>query len=226
MAVVLVLTLTGACSLINRSDVPNPASYRHDLPVEYYLYLPDAYNEEQAWPVFVGIHGFGGSGRDCWNQWQPYADSVGFVLVCPSLADDSGGWFQTTGEQQVTAVLQQVYRGFSIRNRAFIAGFSAGAQFAQGYAFNVPSYVSGAAILSAGNYYPPTRASSYIPFLVIIGENDDPLAVAAARDFTTLLKSEGYYQEFELIPGMGHALPADVRDLTIDFFKRVERLES
>lgn len=45
----------------------NPADYRHTGAVEYYLYSPKTYTADREWRLFVGIHGSGGTGLDCWN---------------------------------------------------------------------------------------------------------------------------------------------------------------
>ena len=86
LPVILVLLLLGACSVVPTPETLDPSAYRHSTPSEYYLYTPAGYSSSQKWPVFVGIHQEGGSGLDCWNTWQPFADKAGFVLVCPSLA--------------------------------------------------------------------------------------------------------------------------------------------
>jgi poly(3-hydroxybutyrate) depolymerase len=223
IAVLITLTsVTSACSGIFGSNPPDPSPYRHDQPYEYYLYLPSQYSEDLAWPVFVGIHGYGGSGRDCWSMWQPYADKEGFLLVCPTLADVSGGWYQSAGEDKLAEILQQVYRDHSIRSHVFIAGFSAGAQFAQGFTFNIPSYVSGVAVLSAGNYYPINTQARPIPFLIVIGDKDDTAAVQGAQSFAQLLQNNGFMVDFHLLPGVDHTVSNEVKQLTIEFFRKIE----
>ena len=49
--------------LVKNSAPEDPQQYKHIQPVEYYLYIPKAYSAEQEWPLFVGIHGAGGSAR-------------------------------------------------------------------------------------------------------------------------------------------------------------------
>jgi predicted esterase len=209
--------LIASCSGVGASD---PAPYRHENPVEYFLYVPDGYAPDRNWPLFVGIHGFGGSGKDCWSIWQPYADTEGFLLLCPSIADQSGGWYQSAGEAIVVDLLRRVDQGYSIRPRVFLAGFSAGAQFVQGFAFNNYNAVGGAAVLSSGNYYPGHRGASNIPFLVIIGDRDNKASVQGAKDFNSILRQNGNPVEFHILKGVGHSITKDHKELTIDFFRR------
>jgi predicted esterase len=154
-------------------------------------------------------------------MWQAYADEEGFVLVCPTLSDEQGGWFQNQGENALVHILNGIYSEYSIENKIFLAGFSAGAQFVQGFAFDIPSYVSGVSSISSGNYYPPTRQSRNIPFLVIIGDRDDTVRIEGAEAFASALESNGYSVEYHLLPGVGHGVSQEAKDLTIDFFRRV-----
>lgn len=213
----LLIVLLSACSLLGAAD---PAPYRHESPIEYFFYVPEEYTPDHNWPLFVGIHGFGGSGTDCWNMWQPYAEEEGFILLCPSIADASGGWYQNAKEAIVMDLLRMVDHGYSLRPRVFFVGFSAGAQFVQGFAFNNYNAVGGVAVLSSGNYYPANYNAANIPFLVVIGDRDDQIAVEGARAFSSMLRQYGNPVEFHILEGVGHSVTKDHKELTIDFFRR------
>ncbi len=200
----------------------NPADYRHEVPVEYYLYVPTGYDKAQAWPLFVGIHGTGGSGRDCWNLWQQYAEREGYILLCPTLSDSSGGWYQKDGEAKVIAAINQVVLNYHLKPRIFLTGFSAGAQFVQGFTFDNPQSVAGVAVLSSGNYYVPSTVASGIPFLVVIGDQDDAGAVSGSRQFANSVAKIGASVDYEVLPGVGHQVVDKTRELVIDFFEEVE----
>jgi phospholipase/carboxylesterase len=221
MAFFIYLLFATACSSLLGSSSIDPTNYRHQDQVEYFLYLPEGYSPERDWPVFVGVHGFGGSGRDCWSLWQSYADEEGFILICPSLSDEQGGWYQQYGENVLAHILNTIYKQYSIENKVFLAGFSAGAQFVQGFAFDIPSYVSGVSSISSGNYYPPTGQSRNIPFLVIIGDRDDSVRIEGAKSFVSTLERSGYSVEYHLLQGVGHSVSREAIDLTIDFFRKV-----
>jgi poly(3-hydroxybutyrate) depolymerase len=218
--IILLLFIGLSASACGLNGAVDPSAHRFENPVEYFLYVPEGYSPDRRWPLFVGIHGAGGSGTDCWSMWQPYAESEGFVLLCPSIADESGGWYQNTGEAIVADLLNRTYAEYSIKTRVFLAGFSAGAQFVQGFAFKYPSNVGGVAVLSSGNYYAPNAAASSIPFLVVIGDEDDATSIANADAFASLLQQHGYPVEFHILEGVGHSVTKDHKDLTIDLFRR------
>jgi len=210
-----------SCSRPAYSLSPNPTPYVYNSPTEYYLYLPSHYVPDRDWPLFVGIHGFSGDGSECLRMWQSYAEQEGFILVCPSLGDKSGGWYVDQGEANLHGILRQVQKDCRVQKRFFLAGFSAGAEFAQAWIFDNPRTVTAAAVLSAGNYYEPVLAAQDIPFLVVIGDQDDPLSLENARMFTDRLKQDQFWAELVILPGVGHKVTQKALELTISFFQQV-----
>ena len=206
--------------LVKNSAPEDPQQYKHVQPVEYYLYAPKAYSAEQEWPLFVGIHGAGGSGLDCWNLWQSYADKEGFILLCPSIPGDSSGFYQDVGENTVWSAVGEVKKGYRVRSRIFFTGFSAGAYFIQGFTYHYPQYVNGLSILSAGLYLNPNMFAELIPMLVVIGDSDNATAVQTSQMFVRDLKQFGFDVDYELMPGVGHAVTKDGVNLTIDLFRK------
>lgn len=198
----------------------DPAAYRFTEPSEYYLYVPKNYTDAKTWPVVIGIHGTGGSGLNCWNLWQQYADKEGFILLCPTLSDANGGWYQSAGEEKLTNVLYRATFDYNVESQYFLVGFSAGAQFVQGYAFNYPEKVKAVAVLSAGNYYPPSPAAGGIPFLVLIGSRDDQGAIAMSLQFSQALADNGSSVDYWLIPA-GHQVTKDTHAKLLDFYHKI-----
>jgi poly(3-hydroxybutyrate) depolymerase len=216
ITLLLILPLLTSCTALS-----NPDAHRHESPHEFYLYIPEDGDFIQDLPVFVGIHGAGGSGRDCWRDWSAYAKAEGFVLVCPTLTDSRGGWYQNEGERKVVAVLNQVYQEYQTDNRVFLAGFSAGAQFVQGYAIQYADWVRGVAVLSAGNYYETTTNTGNIPYLVVIGGKDHPDSVAGAERLVAVREQNGYPVTYLFLPDVGHMLSREAKEATIALFREL-----
>jgi phospholipase/carboxylesterase len=210
-----------ACSNSAMTLAHDPEPYYRDSPTEYYLYLPSSYSVEKVWPVFVGIHGFGSDGTGCLKMWQQYADKEGYVLVCPSLADENGGWYQDEGERTLRAILKEVEKECRVQDKVFLAGFSAGAQFVQGFAFAYPKSVTGVAVLSSGNYYEPNPKASNIPFLVVIGDLDNPVGLKSAGEFSEMLKQAGFSIDLHILPGVAHEITDQAKELTIEFYQQI-----
>ena len=223
VALLVVIIISTSCASPTYSLTHNSTPYLRDDPTEYYLYLPVDYSPEREWPVFVGIHGFDGSGLDCLSLWQVYADQHGFVLVCPSLAQEGGGWYQDQGDASLSKVLQHVDQECHVQKRIFLAGFSAGATFAQGFALVHPAEVSAVATLSAGSYYEPDPQARSVIFLVVIGDQDNPAGIRGAENFNQALEQGGFSTEFHILPGVGHAVSTEARELTIALFDRLHK---
>ena len=196
----------------------DPAQYRHSQPVEYYLYVPKSYSAEHEWPLFVGIHGSGGSGLECWNLWQPYAEKEGFILLCPSIPGDGMGYYQDVGESTVWSAVKEVQREYRVSTRMFFAGFSAGAYFIQGFAYHYPNAVSGLAILSTGYYVQGIQ--SHVPMLLVIGGADHPDSIRANEEFFSYMKQNGFDIQYKTLPGVGHWATNDTKELTIELFRK------
>ncbi len=216
VAAAILLLGTVSCG----SGAPDPEPYRRSEPFEHYLYVPADYNPEIRTPVFIGIHGHGGSGVDCWNEWQPYADTYGFLLICPSLADETGGWNQNEGNSRVNSILNAVYEEYTINTNFFLAGFSAGAQFVQGYALSYSGSVSGVSVISSGNFYPVDASLLGIKFLVTVGDRDRE-RIDGTRRFAHHLDTLGGQAEIHVLSGVGHAMSDEARELTLQLFQEI-----
>jgi len=207
--------------LVKNSAPKDPQQYRYVQPVEYYLYAPENYSADREWPLFISIHGSGGSGLDCWNLWQSYADKEGFILLCPRIPGDQSGYYQDVGETTVWSAIGEVKKDYRVSARMFLTGFSAGAFFIQGFNYHYPNYVSGLSILSSGVYLNPNLFAEIIPMLVVIGSADDATAVQTSQIFVRDLRQFGFDVQYELMPGVGHAVTQDGVNLTIDLFRKI-----
>jgi phospholipase/carboxylesterase len=212
------IALAGLCAAC--SSIPDPDEHRFAQPWPFYLYLPATYTPDRAWPLFIGVSGSSADGRSCWNTWQQYADEKEYVLLCPELADPDGQLEQLRGNARLLDILGRVYEECSLQPKIFLAGFSAGGQFVHGYAFMNPTYVVGVSVIATGNYYQPPPSARHIPFIVIVGDRDDPGNVENAKQLARLLGQGGYSVELQVIAGEGHTISKEAIQLTLALFDR------
>ena len=205
---------------VRNSAPKDPQRYKHVQPVEYYLYAPENYSANQEWPLFIHIHGAGGSGLECWQLWESYADKEGFILLCPSIPGDASGFYQDVGENTVWSAVGEVSKEYRIKKRMFFTGFSAGAFFIQGFTYHYPQYVSALSILSSGFYFRPNVFPEVIPMVVVIGDRDNADALRTSQAFVTGLREYGFDIQYEVMAGVGHAVTADGVNLTIELFRK------
>lgn len=221
MSVGILLYLATCSSNSSYVLIPNPTPYYETSPSEYYLYLPLDYTLEKDWPVLVAIHGYGGDGTQCLGWWQVYAEKGGFVLVCPSMGAGNGDWEFVQNESNLLGILRHVRDQVRTQQKIFLAGFSAGGQFALAFTYSHPNLVKAVSMLSSGNYYEPYEDLRDISFLVMIGDRDNPLAEKGARSFVEALQGSGYSVEYEVLPGIGHEITPEALEKTISFFQKV-----
>jgi poly(3-hydroxybutyrate) depolymerase len=199
---------------------PQPSPISLEGPIDYYLYLPQDYTPDREWPLFIGLHGAGGSSFDCLAAWQSFADTEGFVLMCPYLADQNGKWEQDEMKVLLHDTVAQVREECRLKPKAFVAGISRGAHLTQRYAWAYPESVGAVSLIIAVTYDPPELQAKDIPFLVISGDVDPIDAVEITQDFTHALQQDGFSVEEHILPGVGHLVAEEMIDLTLDFYRR------
>lgn len=219
----VVLILAGALFLLLRGQ-NSPAAFRHTLPghpqQEYYLYVPRGYTPARSWPLFVFIHGSGGNGADFFGVWKQYADSKGYILLCPTFTGDTFRLLAGGEDLLLLDMIAELRRNYSLADRFFLGGFSAGAQFAHRFAFRYPSLLCGVAAHSARSYDPPPTAPFGAPsFAISVGELDAG-RVETNRRFADELALKGYDVAFSVIPNAGHQFTPGAFEQTLTLFDR------
>ena len=74
--------------------------------------------------------------------------------------------------------------------------------------------------LSGEAHYSPNLGASGIPFLVVIGDRDDPVSVQNSAAFSTALSQSGFEVQYDVLPGVGHTVTSKAKDLTIALFRK------
>ncbi len=232
LAFSLILSLTTSCSESTLAPStpapptpiytlrPQPVPYIRQEPFEYHLYLPQAYTPDREWPLFVGLHGAGGTAYECLAAWQPYADQAGFVLMCPTLQDGYRGWDHDEKKVVLHETITRLRKEIRLQARVFVAGFSRGGRLAQRFAWAYPEDTAGAAILAAVEYDLPAEAAKAVPFLVVLGDKDHLGGVEQVQDFAGTLRQTGFTVELHILPGVVHELTDEMRELTLNFFRQ------
>ncbi len=168
---------------------PNPAPGPVGPP-SYYLYVPPNVPADQPARLLIALHGIGGNGPDFGRSFVDLAREHGWILAAPTFA--YGDWFSPANiriediglGRQILALMDDVgwRSGHEIRGRAYLAGFSRGAQLADRFALFHPERVSAVASLSAGTYTLP-QASSDIDSDGIADELPLPFGTADMQDW-------------------------------------------
>jgi poly(3-hydroxybutyrate) depolymerase len=98
------------------------------------LQVPAGYDDRQAWPMVVALHGAAASPSSAAaairTLWQPTADLEGALVLAPIASGNSGGWAPDFDTPALACALAEVERRYDVdRARRYLWGFSAGAHY-------------------------------------------------------------------------------------------------
>ncbi len=78
------------------------------LTREYVVYVPASYDATQPTPLVLSLHGFASSDvqQALWSQWNPLADTEGFLVVYPQGTGSPARW--NTGQTALSSATTRV----------------------------------------------------------------------------------------------------------------------
>ena len=138
------------------------------------------------------------------------------------MVEKGGAFSSLEGERIIASVLSDLYQEYQVSGRFFLAGYSAGADFALAYAYRYPEAVSAASVISAAMFPAVTSQAQDIPVLVTVGERDVE-RIEPATSFMNIMLANDYPARLLILEGVGHRLSQDAARLTMEFFKQVSR---
>lgn len=185
------------------------------------LYVPDSYDPGTPAPLFVALHGAGGSGQ-AWPSYYARAESRRMIFMAPS--SRASTWDLIRGElgPDVSFIDKALAHTFA-RCRidpahVCLGGFSDGASYALALGLGNGDLFSHLVSYSAGFLAEPEKAVGKPRVFLSHGIADPVLPVRTSRDvIAPQLTSEGYdvtYKEFEGV----HQVPSDISDAALDWF--------
>ncbi len=186
-----------------------------------FLYIPESYSPETPAPLFVGLHGAGGT-SDTFYSYQQRAEERGMILLVPE--SRSATWDMIRGSsgpdtEFLDRALQHTFDRCSI-DPAHLAlgGFSDGASYALSLGLSNGDLFSHILAYSPGFVNTPGPAVGNPRVYISHGILDNVLPVRLSRQsIVPYLINIGYdvtYNEF----GGGHEVPAIVTETALDWF--------
>jgi phospholipase/carboxylesterase len=185
------------------------------------LYVPTTYTGDTPLPLFVALHGAGGSGAS-WSSYPARAEARGMVLLAPDSRRST--WDLVLGGfGPDVAFLDQALRHTFERcridpTRIALGGFSDGASYALSLGVSNGDLLTHLVGYSPGFLAPSDPIVGRPRVFVSHGAQDDVLPVTGTRDvIVPAFANAGYdvtYQEFD----GGHEVPAAVSEAALDWF--------
>lgn len=214
----LTLALLSAAGTSAWGDDPQkPVRLNTQVKVElnYLLYLPKNYDQQDKWPLVLFLHGAGERGDDLQlvkEHGPPYLVSKGkdfpFILVSPQCPKNRN-WESF----ELIALLDDLESKYKIDpDRLYVTGLSMGGAGAWRLAAYAPNRLAAIAPLCSGGEIGWTRNIAHLPVWAFHGAKDEGAPVERAQALIDALKRNGGSPIFTVYPDAGH----DVWTVTYD----------
>ena len=186
------------------------------------LYIPKLPEPDKRAPLFVYLHGAGGSEQQGINRMRPFADELGFLLLSP--ASEGGTWdgIQEGYGPDVTMLDRALTKTFEARlvdpSRIAIGGFSDGASYALGLGLSNGDLFKSLLAFSPGFIPPGSKPAGKPRIFISHGTKDEILPIdSCSRRLVPELKRSGYNVNYREFDGP-HTVPREIADQAFRWF--------
>jgi len=183
----------------------------------FWLYVPEHYSPERAWPVVVAMHGGSGTGHQFLWSWLRDARSRGAILAAPT---SIGPTWALTGDDvdtpNILRMLEIIRANWNVDPaRLLLTGMSDGGTF---------SYISGLEPGSPFTHLAPISAAFHpllaemcdrdrvrgLPIHIVHGTLDWMFPAAMAREAARSLTAAGAIVTYREIEDLSHTYPREM----------------
>ncbi len=142
----------------------------------YHIWLPRKYDARESWPVVVGLHPPGTTGKEYFEKTykgSELADTC--IFLCPTMQGETADWTSNEGRFQILALtLARVWEEYNLdRTRIFLDGSGEGAQQSLTLASWYADLFAG---VVARACQPPERLFytnfKHLPVMLLVGGSD------------------------------------------------------
>ncbi len=184
--------------------------FKSATELEYLLYLPNGYDEDQTkqWPVILFLHGAGERGNNVKfvKKWGPpkVAEEKGlpFILVSPQCPTNYS-WSNLL--EPIKQLLDEVLINYRAdMSRIYLTGLSMGGYGTFLMMENYPQYFAAYAPICGGGNPSNVGRYSYIPGWVFHGDKDQVVPISNSQAMVDSLKAKGADVKFTIYEGVGH----------------------
>ncbi len=213
--------LTARPGTPSTSAVPGASELGLGSGRDGFLYVPTSYSADTPMPLWVGLHGAGGSSDD-WTSYQARAEARGFVLLAPDSRRNTWDLVLDALGDDVRFIDRALAHVFARCNidplRTAFAGFSDGASYALSLGLPNGDLFTHLVGYSPGFVFSPWPHHGTPRVFISHGTSDTVLPVANTREkIVPELRGVGYDVTFQEFNGM-HEAPAEISAAALDWF--------
>ena len=209
-AVVLTACLVGVVSA-EESDRLKPGEFEAEVTLtvknNYLLYTPEGYEDKDAWPLMVFLHGAGERGDDLEKlkvHGPPKLIAQGKDFPCIVLAPQCPKhlwWYP----QALLQLIDKIANEYKVdKSRIYLTGLSMGGFGTWALAAEHPDVFAAIAPICGGGS--PEKAEAYvgIPTWVFHGAKDSVVPIALSEKMVEAIKAAGGEPKFTVYPEANH----------------------
>lgn len=175
--------------------------------MDFLLYLPKGYEQQQKWPLVLFLHGAGERGDDLSlvkKHGPPKLIEKGkefpFIVVSPQCP--KGTWWVT---EDVVALMKHIMQIHNVdKNRVYITGLSMGGRGTWQVAGAMAGEVAAIAPICGPADVSVVEKIAHLPIWVFHGAKDPTVKISHSEDMVKLLKEKGNEAKFTIYPEANH----------------------
>lgn len=210
MRFILLLFATAAC-LPLPANADDQVSQRLDVQVkvemDYLLYLPKNYDEQESWPLVLFLHGAGERGDNLElvkKHGPPKLVSEGqefpFIVVSPQCPKDV--WWEPI---ELSALLDQVIKTHKVdEDRIYVTGLSMGGFGTWRLAAFTPHRLAAIAPICGGGEKYWARRFPHLPTWAFHGAKDKGVPLERSQEMVDAMKEKGGEPKLTIYPDAEH----------------------
>lgn len=214
LLLLLLLALAGLNCGASRANPPGVAPGTIQFQGSQYSYavfVPTTYDNVDALPAILLVHGGGGNGPDFLKLWQGFAEKNGIILVAPTLP--LGAALEAQVPQLFPALMELVKTQWKVDSRRiYVFGYSAGGYSTFDAAMLDSTYFAAAGvfacIITPDYYWIVQQAQRKTPIAMYIGDHDQFFLLTQTRATRDVLLAHGFTVHYVEIPNQDHNYPA------------------
>jgi predicted peptidase len=177
------------------------------IHLHYLLYLPKDYQQKEAWPLLLFLHGAGERGDNLKlvkKHGPPKLIEAGksfpFVIVSPQCPDSK--WWEPVS---LTGLLDEIVEKYKIdKDHVYITGLSMGGFGTWSLASYTPKRFAAIVPICGGGEAIAARYLPHLPAWVFHGAKDSVVPLSRSQVMVDALKQAGGNVKFTIYPNAGH----------------------
>lgn len=185
------------------------------------VFKPEDYNPEKKYPLFIGLHGYGGSADNFLRAVKDYINKKGYILAIPYGTEVQGltsfSWGSINKcKEKIMKDIKEIESKYSIdTTRIILLGYSQGGSRAASLGITNPDVFKG--IIAIASSFDKKGLKKYIPnlkekeigYYIIIGGKEREERLESNKKAKQLLEKNGVKVHLKIYPEIGHAFPPD-----------------